>query len=281
MRMVSSGNVQIATQSFGRESDPPVLMIMGATASMLGWPEHLCACLANNGFFVIRFDHRDTGKSTTVPFGEARYSVEDMADDALSVLDAYGLESAHLVGMSLGGLIAQLIAVDRKHRVRSLALIASEPLGWAGEPMPEISPALMTHFGKLTELDWQDRDTVIRFLVEIDRLNSGKPGEFDIRNRRKHVEQVVARAENLPSMFNHASINTEGEWLDAYKRVTAPTVVLQGVLDTVVHPDNASALHSGIRGATLLLLSRAGHELRDEDVPEICAAISANAATSL
>lgn len=277
MRMVPSGNVQIATQSFGRETDPPIVMIMGATASMLGWPERLCTCLAEQGFFVIRFDHRDTGRSTSVPLGQAQYSVEDLANDALALLDAYGLESAHLVGMSLGGLIAQLVAIDQRHRVRSLALIASEPLGWDGDPMPEISSDLLAHFGLLGELDWRDRDAVVRFLVEIDRVNSGNVRDFDTGSRRKQVEQVVAHANSIDSMFNHASIDTERDWLGAYRRVTVPTVVLQGALDPIVHPDNATALHDGISGASLERLPNAGHELRPEDIPGICAVISANA----
>lgn len=280
MHMVRRGDVKIATQSFGRETDPPILMIMGATASMLGWPENLCACLAQKGFFVIRFDHRDTGESTSVPLGQAHYSVEDLAQDALAVLDAYGLESAHLVGMSLGGLISQMIAVDQGYRVLSLSLIGSEPLGWDGRPMPEISPALMEHFCQLGNLDWQDRDSVARFLLEIDRLNSGNPSDFDIVRGRKKVHEVVARAHDVASMFNHASVDTSEDWFGAYKRVLKQTVILQGQLDPIVHPDNAAALHDGIGNSRLVLLPESGHELRDEDIPEICDLISANARSS-
>lgn len=280
MRIVRRGDVNIATQSFGRETDPPVLMIMGATASMLGWPVDLCTCLADKGFFVIRFDHRDTGKSTSVPLGQAQYSVEDLAQDALAVLDGYGLESAHLVGMSLGGLISQMIALDQGNRVRSLALIASEPLGWDGPPMPEISPELMEHFGQLGDLDWQDRNSVTGFLLEIDRLNSGNPGDFDTARRSEQVREVVARSDDIASMFNHASVETSDDWTGAFRRVTAQTVIFQGQLDPIVHPDNAAALHDGIAGSRLVSLPESGHELRDEDIPEICDVIAANARSS-
>lgn len=99
--------------------------------SMLGWPDGFCEALR-----VIRFDHRDTGGSTTIPPGEAGYTVEDMASDIVAVIEAYGLEAANLVGMSLGGLLSQIVAVDHPERVSSPTLIASEPLGWDGEPLP-------------------------------------------------------------------------------------------------------------------------------------------------
>lgn len=129
MTIVAHAGVRIVTEALGRPGDPPILLVMGATASMLGWPDAFCAALAAERLRVIRFDHRDTGRSTTVPPGAATYAVEDMAGDLVAILDAYGLPQAHLVGMSLGGYLSQMLAVTHPDRVASLTLIASEPLG--------------------------------------------------------------------------------------------------------------------------------------------------------
>lgn len=110
LRIVENQDVQIATQAFGSPEDPALVLIMGATASMLGWPDEFCTALADHGYYVIRFDHRDTGQSTTFPLGQANYTVEDLTDDVVSVLGAYQLDQAHVLGMSLGGYVAQMLA---------------------------------------------------------------------------------------------------------------------------------------------------------------------------
>src|SRR6185503_10682216 len=116
------------TESFGDCNADPVLLIMGAMASGVWWPRSFCMQLAGRGRFVSRYDHRDTGRSTSYGPGGATYSTETLADDAFSVLDAYNLESAHLVGMSLGGYLSQLLALKAPRRVKTLTLIASERL---------------------------------------------------------------------------------------------------------------------------------------------------------
>ena len=153
MRSIDLGEVSIATQAYGRSTDPAILLNMGATASMLGWPDEMCDALAARGFFVVRYDNRDTGLSTTYPPGAPSYGVEDMAADLVGVLDAYGVSRAHIVGMSLGGFIAQVAALSTPDRVASRTLIGSEPLGWDGEPLPHIAPAFMEHFSALAALD--------------------------------------------------------------------------------------------------------------------------------
>ncbi len=122
-KTVTSAGIDLATEAFGRPSDPAIVLIMGSTASMLGWPDALCHGLADQDFYVIRFDHRDTGQTTTVPPGEATYTVEDMASDVIAIPDAYDLPQATLMGMSLGGYIAQMVALKHPDRVRSLILM--------------------------------------------------------------------------------------------------------------------------------------------------------------
>ena len=117
MRRVEVGGVELCVDTFGEEGDRPMLLIAGASASMDSWPPELCERLAAGGRFVIRYDHRDTGQSVTYPHGEPGYDGRDLVNDALGVLDALGAETADLVGISTGGGIAQVIALEHPDRV--------------------------------------------------------------------------------------------------------------------------------------------------------------------
>ncbi|WJS03217.1 alpha/beta fold hydrolase [Roseibium aggregatum] len=261
LMFVDSGDVRIATQTFGVPEGTPLLLIMGATASMLGWPDELCNLLAEKGFFVIRFDHRDTGCSTTVPPGEATYAIEDMATDVLAVMESYGLPAAHLAGMSLGGYISQMLALSHPERIHSVTLIGSEPLGWDGAPLPTISDDFLRHFAGFGELDWQDRRTVSRFLVEIDRLCSGTANTFDAEAALARVEKVLDRTESPASMFNHSSRTTRENWAGRFREISCPVFVLHGSEDPILPVENGRALAEGIPGAELAILEGVGHEL--------------------
>ncbi len=267
-RMIDSRGVRLATESFGTRSParpgapahPAIVLVMGATASRLGWPDALCAGLAAMGRFVVRYDHRDTGASTTRPPGQADYAIEDLVDDLVAVLDAYGLPSAHLVGMSLGGYLAQMVALDHPARVRSLTLIASEPLGWDGPPLPGLSPAILDHFAALATLDWSDRAAVAAFLLEIDRLCAGPRHPFDAAAASRRIDAVLSRTASIASAFNHATAPVARDWTGRFRAITAPTLVVHGSADPVLPPDNGRALAETL-GARLHLMEGVGHEL--------------------
>ena len=126
-RIIASGPLRIWTEAFGDARNASVLLIMGATNPGILWPDEFCLALARGGFHVIRYDHRDTGRSSTVNFRTSPYDMNDMTRDAVAILDAYGIARAHIVGMSMGGFIAQLMALDFADRVRTLTLLMSSP----------------------------------------------------------------------------------------------------------------------------------------------------------
>ncbi len=268
-KIVQSDGVSISTEAFGDRDDTPVLLLMGATASMLGWPDALCTGLSDRSRFVIRFDHRDTGESTTVAPGEATYFVEDMAGDLVSVMDGYGLERVHLVGMSLGGYLAQMISLTAPERVLSLTLIASEPLGWDGEPLPSIDEGFLAHFGGMSDLDWTDEVAVENFLVGIERLCAGTGAGFPEDQARERIRQVMSRTDSLASMFNHAGLVVREDWTGAFRKIGVPTLVVHGEEDPVLPLPNGRALADGIVGAHLVALPRVGHELPTRALPRI------------
>lgn len=281
MRRVDHGGVSLTTQAFGRSDDPAILLVMGATASMLGWPDEFCEALAASGHFVIRFDHRDTGQSTTVPPGTAAYAVEDLAGDAIAIFDAYGLGSAHVAGMSLGGYIAQMLAVEHPERVASLTLIGAEPLGWDGEPLPHISEAFLDHFAALGTLDWSDRRAVADFLVRSEQLCAGTAVPFDEGRERARVERVLSRTDSPASMFNHGALTTRDDWTGRFREIACPVLILHGELDPILPVDNGKAIAAGIAGASIEVLPGIGHEIPSPIVPEVVDRIAAHVTRSI
>lgn len=269
MRLIDGNGVTLATETFGEPKAPTVLLVMGATASMLGWPDAFCHNLAARGYHVIRFDHRDTGQSTTVAPGAAGYSIEDLAADASAILDAYGCQKAHVIGMSLGGYLAQMMAVSQPECVSSLTLIASEPLGWDGEALPQISQGFLDHFGGLASLDWSDQAAVAGFLLESQRLCYGAGVGFDGLRESAYVAQVMARAQDIQSMFNHAMIGCGTDWTGRFREIACPTLVLHGEHDPILPPENGKALAGGISGAALVVLDGVGHALPPDRIAGI------------
>lgn len=276
MRVVEHQGIRLATEAFGDPNDQPVLLVMGATASMLGWPDEFCISLAERGLHVIRYDHRDTGQSTTVPPGEATYAVEDLAEDAIAILDAYGIDKIHLIGMSLGGYITQMLAVAQPKRVASLTLIASEPLGWDGAELPHISQAFLDHFSTLASLDWSDRGAVADFLVESERLCAGAGTTFDEYRERARVERVISRTDSLPSMFNHGALVTRDDWTGRFREIGCPVLVIHGADDPILPVENGRAIAQAVPHASLTVLTGTGHELPVMAIPELAEQIAAH-----
>ncbi|GLY24106.1 hypothetical protein Misp04_38380 [Micromonospora sp. NBRC 101691] len=139
-KFVRSGHVRLWTERFGHPDDPTVLLVMGTATQAIGWPDELVEALVNSGRQVIRFDHRDTGRSDSVDFTTHPYTLADMAADTAAVLDGHGVTAAHIVGTSLGAAIGQWLAVHQAVRVRTLTAMASSPMG--NDPGPAWARAM-------------------------------------------------------------------------------------------------------------------------------------------
>src|SRR5829696_4455556 len=163
-RMIEANDVALCTESFGDPTDPPILLVMGIGASMLWWEEGFCQMLARGGRFVIRYDHRDTGRSVTYPPGHPGYTGTDLVADAAGVLDAYAIPAAHIVGVSAGGAFGQLLALDFADRVLSLVLV-STTLALPGDRALPGPTAEFGRFVSTARADWSDVDSLIDYLV--------------------------------------------------------------------------------------------------------------------
>jgi len=272
-RMVKANGADLCTGAFGSPADPCVLLIMGACASMLWWPEELCARIARAGRFVIRYDQRDTGRSTTCPPGQPNYSLDDLAEDAMGILDAYKIVKAHIAGMSLGGMIGQILALSHPERVLSLTLVSSGIFAPPNPELPTIDEKILAYHRSATSLDWSDQAAVMDYMVNGWRLLSGNARPFQEADIRAIGEAEAARTVNPMSMFNHALLKGGETWYGKTGQIAVPTVVIHGTDDPVLPYPHGVALAAHIPGARLLTLEGAGHELHRSDWDSLAAAI--------
>lgn len=274
-KIIKINEIDICTESFGNSANPAVLLIMGAMCSMVYWDEEFCQQLADTGRYVIRYDNRDVGRSTTYEPGSSYYTVVDMADDAIGVLDAYHIDEAHIVGMSLGGMIAQIVALRNSQRVLSITLIASGIFGSEdnNRNLPPIDEKILAYHANATKLNWSDEESVANYLVAGSALICGSKHKFDEKRVYKQVEKEIKRANNLLSMFNHSLLKGDDSYEGKLKGINIPTLVIHGTEDTVLPYEHALALVNEISHALLLTLEGSGHEIHCDDWDHIINAI--------
>jgi pimeloyl-ACP methyl ester carboxylesterase len=278
-RMVTANGVEICTEPFGDPSDPPVLLIMGVAGSMLWWDEAFCGMLAARGRFVIRYDLRDTGRSVTSEAGRPDYSGADLVADAAGVLDAYDIPAAHVVGVSAGGAMAQVLAVNHPDRVLTLVLISTSSAAGDGRaPLPGPAPELMRFFTTAPP-GIEDRDAYAEYLVAYMRVLSGGRRPFDDRFARDLVRRDMERARSYTSIRNHELIDGAVP-RGPISAITAPTLVVHGTADPMFPPEHGQALAKAIPAARLRLIEGAGHGVEPADWEMLAAAIAGHTAQS-
>jgi pimeloyl-ACP methyl ester carboxylesterase len=276
--MIEANGVELCSEAFGAPTDPPILLIMGIGASMLWWDDEFCRMLADSGRFVIRYDHRDTGRSATYEPGHPGYTGFDLISDAVGVLDSYGLWAAHVVGVSAGGAFAQLLALDFAERVLSLVLISTSPATPGDRNLPPPTKPLSRFLGE-AQVDWSNLASVIDYLVDYSCLLAGDQRPCDEFALRALVRRDVEHANNAASLQNHGLIADDGDRSHhPLSSITAPTLVIHGTADPMFPLAHGEALSTEITGATLLVLDRAGHGVDPADWQIIVPAIVAHTA---
>lgn len=256
-RMIKAGGAELCTEPFGDSDDVPILLVMGLGASMLWWPDEFCRALADSGRFVVRYDHRDTGRSTSYPPGDPGYSSGDLRADAVAVLDAYDLEAAHVVGVSAGAAMAQLTALDYRERVLSLVLVSTSPALEVGRSLPSPRAALRRFFSDYG-VDFSDPDSVIDYRVHYALMLAGRGQPLDETKVRELVTRDVWRARDFAAACNHELLSDDSEH-GPLSAITAPTLVVHGSADPMFPVEHGRALAETIPGARLLEVDGAGH----------------------
>ncbi|MFL5825573.1 MAG: alpha/beta fold hydrolase [Thermoleophilaceae bacterium] len=270
--MIKTGGVELCTESFGDPGDAPILLVMGMGGSMLWWEEAFCQMLADGGRFVIRYDHRDTGRSTTYAPGRPEYTGADLVRDAAGILDAYDIAAAHVVGVSMGGALAQLLALDFSDRVLSLALISTSPALPVERELPR-STESFARFLETMEVDWSDAASVTEYLVDYSRALAGGRRPFDEAATRRLVRRDIERAVNFAAAQNHAAVQDDERSREPLSSITARTLVIHGTADPMFPIEHGEALADAIPGARLLSLVGAGHGVDRADWETVALAI--------
>ncbi|WP_026851858.1 alpha/beta fold hydrolase [Glaciibacter superstes] len=269
-QLLDANGIELCAQTFGDPDAPALLLISGAESSMDWWDDEFCERLAAGGRHVIRYDTRDTGRSTTFPVGSPRYGFDALNDDAVGLLDGLGIAAAHIVGISMGGGIAQELAVNHPNRVASLSLIATST---GGPGLPPMSEDLAQQMGGGGAPDWSDREAVIAYYTDGERMLAGTI-PVDEERMRRIVGRVWDRSPAIASGQNHWQLGG-GESIRArLGEITAPTLVLHGTADPLFPYGHGEALAREIPGARLVPLSGMGHqmpppELWDTAIPAI------------
>jgi pimeloyl-ACP methyl ester carboxylesterase len=265
-RVVRANGVDLCLETIGDPADPAILLIAGAQGSMLSWEDEFCERLAAGGRRVIRYDHRDTGRSVTYAPGKPEYSGRDLVEDAVGILDVLGLESAHVVGISMGGAIAQFVALDHPERVASLTLISTSPAVPGERDLPPSSKELQAYFAEPPqEPDWADRAAVVEYVVESARPFAARSRPFDEAPWRELARRDLDRSNDIAASMTNHFLAEEGP--GSPKRVgeiAAPTLVLHGTEDPLFPYGHGEALAKEIPNAELVPLEQTGHELPRE-----------------
>ena len=280
------GDVELCYESFGDPSSPTLLLTMGLATQMVGWHEDFCRALADRGFHVVRYDNRDVGRSTSVPGRAptllqllrrdkraAAYSLADMGDDGIGLLDHLGIERAHVMGASMGGMIAQTMAARHHDRVLSLvSMMSNTGARWNGEPSPRLYHVLLKPAPR-------DRDAYMDHAVWV-FSKIGSPGfPPDEESLRALAAQSFDRGINPAGTGRQlAAIIASGDRTPLLRTISVPTLVIHGQRDRLVPLSGGRATARAIPGSRLLVIDGMGHDIPRGTWPRMLDAIEQNAA---
>ena len=282
-RTVRANGIEIWCEDFGSRRDPALLLVMGAGGQGILWPDDFCAGLAAAGRYVIRYDNRDTGQSTCVDFAKSPYTLGDMARDAVGLLDALEVERAHVAGASMGGMIAQTLALEHPGRLRTLTSIMSSPLGRSGmegilnpaaAKLPGPAPKVMEVLQAGMASPPRTREERIAQAVRLWRALAGSGEPFDEAAVREREARVFARAKDPDASQNHQlAIGASPDRTDALRGVRIPALVIHGSDDPILPLAHGRATAEAIPGAKLLVIEGMGHDIPAKAAKRIAQAI--------
>jgi len=232
---------------------------MGAQASLLWWPDEFCEQLAGLKRFVLRFDHRDTGLSTKYPVGAPLYTSDDLADDVIAILDAFGIERAQLLGVSMGGMIGQIVGLKYPGRLSGLFILSATPLS-GGHDLPAPTSEFSALAQRGEKIDWDNRQQAVNYMIDFGRVLAVKDEDFDEAGARALVERDFDRSGGYSHGTNHYKAGGGEAWASRLPDLQVPTTVLHGRLDPLFPIEHGRELAKMVPGAKFVELP-GGHGL--------------------
>ncbi len=273
-KFIDHKDLKLWTESFGNPSDPFVILIPGAAAQGVQWSKDFCLLLSQKGYCIVRFDPRDTGLSTCIDFSKTPYKMSDMADDVLTIMDAYGISSAHLAGTSMGGYIAQILSIDHPDRVKTLTLFMSTMdftpqvysfmgISTALLNLPGPNPEALNELKNLlTGADLNKRDEWMAKGLETIRVFNGKKALFDEEEWKSQLELVYSRMDTSRPVqvpHNHALASGFGPTRFEVEKISCPTLIIHGAHDPIIPVMHAHATAAAIAHSEKLIIDDMGH----------------------
>ncbi len=269
-KVIQADDLVFWTESFGDKKNPALILIMGSGGQGILWPQQFCEQLASKGFFIIRYDHRDTGLSSSINYQSSPYTLLDMANDVISIMDAYSLDKAHIVGASMGGTIAMLLAAYYPERIANLILLMTtidmRPAfdAFTGKPsnstlsMPE--ETILAAVKNIVTPPNTLAEKVSSF-IDSARINSGGKVPIDEPLCRQIGLQVFLRMQNPEGVNNHFQAAQASHDLvsKTSNKITAPTFIIHGDSDPVFPVDHAYATQQAIQHSRLAIIPDLGH----------------------
>ncbi|WP_432477443.1 alpha/beta fold hydrolase [Nocardioides sp. GXQ0305] len=260
MRQLRVGEVDLCVDEYGDPGHPLVVLVAGAASSMDWWDVGLCEALAAGGRRVVRYDHRDTGRSTTGTPGSPDYDGTALEHDCAGLVESLDAGPAHLVGLSMGGGISQAVALHRPDLVAALTLVATSAVGGVDADLPGPTPEVQAHFADPPpDPDWSEPDRVVEWLVTGERVFAGPL--FDEARARTIARAVVTRSADPAAAGNHWLVAGDDDEVLDVRRISAPTLVVHGDSDPLFPLPHGRALADAVPDGRLLVVPGMGHEV--------------------
>lgn len=275
--LIRANKLELWAESFGNSEDSPIILIMGSGGQGILWPTEFCQTLAERGYFVIRYDHRDTGFSSSIDFDANPYTLLDMATDVIHILDHYKLEHAHIVGVSMGGAIAMILGAHYPNRVRSLTLLATSidfrpafdaMLGIpSNHSLPAPSQSVIEAAKKIQTISSLTLEEKIQFFIDTTKLNSGSMPVDEALCREMAILNFE-RMKNPESPNNHyrAIMASYDFHAAAPSKITAPTHIVHGDEDPIFPLEHGKAIHAAIAKSTFCIIPGLGHNFSSREL---------------
>jgi pimeloyl-ACP methyl ester carboxylesterase len=267
--VVKNKEIELFVQTFGDKNNPAILLISGSAGQAILWNKTLCENLSKAGYFIIRFDNRDTGQSSSAIYEEQPYTLEDMAEDAFNILDYFKINKAHIVGQSMGGYIAQVMAIRKPERLLTLTLL-----------MTTINSMVLRGIKGLSKLPGHDLETIqnisriyhikrhsledrIKSLTDIMELFNGNSAPFPYKELYQLSKESYARAKNNRAVRNHrlSVQHSPANRTEELRNLSIPTLIIHGKADPIIKVEHAYYTKEHIPQAKLLIIDKMGHIL--------------------